>query len=75
MGATTLGWKDIRVEVRGGSGQPRIIYARRNADNQDIEYEAKLSISHDGDYVVATVLAAERPDAGANSHSEGAAEA
>lgn len=58
MGASALGWKDVRVDVRNGSGQPYIIYKLRNTNNQDIEHEASLSISHDGDYVVATVLAA-----------------
>lgn len=60
LGATTLGWKDVRVEVKG-SGEPQIICATRNTNNQHIEYEAKLSISHDGDYAVATVLAAAIP--------------
>lgn len=73
MGATTLGWKDVRVEVTEGSGQPRIICATRDVNNQDIEHEAKLSISHDGDYVVATVLAVAPSEFGANGHSEGSA--
>lgn len=57
LGATTCSWKDVRVDVADGSGEPRIICAIRNLD-EEIEHEAKLSISHDGDYVVATVLAA-----------------
>lgn len=61
MGATTFGWKDVRVEVKE-SGQPHIICATRNTNNQHTEHEAKLSISHDGDYVVATVLAAAMPE-------------
>ncbi|KAF7511500.1 hypothetical protein GJ744_004088 [Endocarpon pusillum] len=61
MGATTLGWKDVRVEVKG-SGEPQIICAIRDMDNNNIECEAKLSLSHDGDYVVATVLAAATPE-------------
>ncbi|ERF69628.1 hypothetical protein EPUS_03620 [Endocarpon pusillum Z07020] len=61
MGATTLGWKDVRVEVKG-SGEPQIICAIRDIENENIEREAKLSLSHDGDYVVATVLAAATPE-------------
>lgn len=66
IGATTLGWKDVRVEVEGPSGKPRIIYTILDVDNQNIEHEARLSISHDGDYVVATVLAATFPRTNAN---------
>lgn len=61
MGATTLGWKDVRVEVKS-SGGPQIICATRDIDNKNVEHEAKLSLSHDGDYVVATVLAAATPE-------------
>jgi holo-[acyl-carrier protein] synthase len=62
MGATTLGWKDVRVDIAARTGQPRVICATRDINNQDIEHEAKLSISHDGDYVVATVLVAGLPE-------------
>jgi holo-[acyl-carrier protein] synthase len=58
LGATTLGWKDVRVEITENSGQPRIVCAMKSLNKETIEQEAKLSISHDGDYVVATVLAA-----------------
>ncbi len=61
MGAATLGWKDVRVDVKG-SGEPQIICATRTTNDQLIEHEAKLSISHDGDYAVATVLAAALPE-------------
>jgi holo-[acyl-carrier protein] synthase len=64
IGATTYSWKDVRVDITYGSGEPRIICATRNL-NEEIEHEAKLSISHDGDYVMATVLAA-LPSAGAS---------
>ena len=57
MGATKLGWKDVRVEVEEGSGQPQIVCATRNETGEDLEHEAKLSISHDGDYAIAMVLA------------------
>lgn len=70
MGATALGWKDVRVEVRSGSGQPYIIYALRDVNNQDVEHEAKLSISHDGNYAVATVLAATTAGKVVNNQSD-----
>jgi len=56
-GATTLGWKDVKVNVFDSSGRPRVLYLLRNQDSEPIEQPASLSISHDGDYVVATVLA------------------
>jgi holo-[acyl-carrier protein] synthase len=62
LGATIVGWKDVRVEINTGSGQPFIIFSTQNAKDEDVEHEAKLSISHDGDYVVATVLAAALPE-------------
>jgi holo-[acyl-carrier protein] synthase len=72
LGASTLGWKDVRVEVDQTSGQPCIISTTQNANHEDVEHEAKLSISHDGDYVVATVLAAALPEPGASSTSKAA---
>jgi phosphopantetheine--protein transferase-like protein len=58
IGATSFGWKDVRVDIKDVSGEPRIIYSARSIDNEEVEYESKLSISHDSDYVMATVLAA-----------------
>jgi holo-[acyl-carrier protein] synthase len=72
LGASTLGWKDVRVEVNRASGQPCIVTTIQNANNEAVEHEAKLSISHDGDYVVATVLAAALPETGASSISKAA---
>ena len=56
-GAASIGWKDVMVRIQedggsfgeGVSRRPEIVYLGR---------VAKLSISHDGEYVVATVLAA-----------------
>ncbi len=61
MGAATLGWKDVRVEVKS-SGEPQIVCTTRNTNDQLVEHEANLSISHDGDYAVATVLATAIPE-------------
>lgn len=60
-GAGAIGWKDVlvRVEDTGtlGSGRPQVVYLDTKSEgNTRI---GKLSISHDGEYVVATVLAAE----------------
>jgi holo-[acyl-carrier protein] synthase len=74
IGATMLGWKDVRVEVKGDSGQPCVVYNAQGSKEEHIEHEAKLSISHDGDYVIATVLAAAPVDRSGNSHSEASAE-
>jgi phosphopantetheinyl transferase (holo-ACP synthase) len=61
QGAASIGWKDVLVRTEdlsssarsnGGSGRPEVVYLGENAR------VGKLSISHDGDYVVATVLAA-----------------
>ncbi len=71
MGATQLGWKDVRVEVAEASGEPRIVCASRNTDNEEIEHEARLSISHDGDYVTAVVLAAVPAEMVGNGHDKG----
>ncbi|EKV15923.1 Phosphopantetheinyl transferase PptB [Penicillium digitatum] len=66
-GAASIGWKDVMVRVQedggrfgeGVSRRPEIVYLG-NALDRDAEEGrvAKLSISHDGEYVVATVLAA-----------------
>lgn len=53
-GASSLGWKDVMVRVGDtGRGRPEIVYF----DGETARI-GKLSISHDGEYVVATVLAA-----------------
>jgi holo-[acyl-carrier protein] synthase len=71
LGATTLGWKDVRVEIKDSTGQSQIVCAMRNEEDEIVEHEARLSISHDGDYVVATVLAAEPQQAAPErSHPE-----
>ncbi|KAI1938942.1 hypothetical protein LOZ66_003019 [Ophidiomyces ophidiicola] len=55
-GASCISWKEVIVRAEpGGNGKPEIVYARNAADHGQI---GKLSISHDGDYVVATVMAA-----------------
>lgn len=73
MGATTLGWKDVRVEIGEPSGEPRIVCASRNVDKEEHEHEARLSISHDGDYVTATVLTAVPAEMNGNGHDKGSA--
>lgn len=60
LGASFVSWKEVRVETLNG-GQPRIIYSSRAQGDSLEEEEAKVSISHDGDYVVATVLASTSP--------------
>lgn len=58
-GASVLSWKDLRVE-NSATGSPRIVCAPAaiaRGTVKAIEQEANLSISHDGDYAVATVLA------------------
>ncbi|QSS62817.1 4'-phosphopantetheinyl transferase [Histoplasma capsulatum] len=62
-GASTIGWKDVMVRIdkeRNGSGsvKPEIVYLKDGGVRGEV---GKLSISHDGDYVVATVLAATTP--------------
>lgn len=59
-GAASIGWKDVVVSVQedvdasdGMSRRPEIVYV--NGDGGRV---GRLSISHDGEYVVATVLAA-----------------
>lgn len=53
-GAASLGWKDVMVRVsETDRGRPEVVYL----DGETARI-GKLSISHDGDYVVATVLAA-----------------
>ncbi|PLB50598.1 4'-phosphopantetheinyl transferase [Aspergillus steynii IBT 23096] len=54
-GAATTGWKDVMIRVGEGDqeGRPEIVYLGPHGGKV-----GKLSISHDGEYVVATVLAA-----------------
>ncbi|OJJ46394.1 hypothetical protein ASPZODRAFT_66603 [Penicilliopsis zonata CBS 506.65] len=57
-GAAYTGWKEILVRVEeqdpsAGSSRPEIVYLDDKGGRV-----GKLSISHDGEYVVATVLAA-----------------
>ncbi|KAE8348037.1 4'-phosphopantetheinyl transferase superfamily [Aspergillus coremiiformis] len=49
-GAASLGWKDVMVQVSAG-GRPEILYLGGGR-------VGKLSISHDGEYVIAMVVAA-----------------
>jgi holo-[acyl-carrier protein] synthase len=55
-GAASIGWKDVLVRAApstaAGSGRPEVVFL--GAESR----VGKLSFSHDGDYVVATVLAA-----------------
>ncbi|KAA8650099.1 hypothetical protein EYZ11_001315 [Aspergillus tanneri] len=54
MGAATTGWKDVLVRLgEEDQGRPQIVYLGPDGGRL-----GKLSISHDGEYVVATVLAA-----------------
>ncbi|PLB40521.1 holo-ACP synthase [Aspergillus candidus] len=59
-GAASLGWKDVLVragEEKGGvRGAPEVVFLGRGEGEPD--RLGRLSISHDGEYVVATVLAA-----------------
>ncbi|KAJ9492830.1 hypothetical protein VN97_g449 [Penicillium thymicola] len=66
-GAASIGWKDVMVRIQGDGGKfgegvsrrPEIVYLGSTLDGDVGEGRvAKLSISHDGEYVVATVLAA-----------------
>ncbi|PGH15065.1 holo-[acyl-carrier-protein] synthase [Polytolypa hystricis UAMH7299] len=55
-GAAAVGWKDVMVRVESnGSGRPEVIYLKEGGSRGEL---GKLSISHDGDYVIATVIAA-----------------
>lgn len=58
-GAASLGWKDVIVRVgEVDKGRPEIVYLDHLGGESCEGRVGKLSISHDGDYVVATVLAA-----------------
>ncbi|KAK2811645.1 hypothetical protein FQN50_001987 [Emmonsiellopsis sp. PD_5] len=60
-GAAAIGWKEVmvRVDREGsegkGSKRPEIVYLKDGGRRGEV---GRLSISHDGEYVVATVLAA-----------------
>ena len=72
-GAASIGWKDVMVRVQeesegdseasrlarveGVSRRPEIVYLGSKEDGSDSRV-GRLSISHDGEYVVATVMAA-----------------
>ena len=57
-GASRISFKDLRVEPNPNTGQPVIVCNPSSAGVQDsTEQEALLSISHDGEYAVATVIA------------------
>lgn len=67
-GAAAIGWKDVLVRIEEeddmtadaenslrGSKRPEVVYLDEGNNGARV---GKLSISHDGEYVVATVLAA-----------------
>jgi holo-[acyl-carrier protein] synthase len=55
-GASVVSWKDVMVSIEeGGGGRPEVVYVRDGGETGQV---GKLSISHDGEYVVATVIAA-----------------
>lgn len=60
-GAHTLGFKDVRVEVCKGGEVQIVCYGWRNPAVGQVperaEQTGRLSISHDGEYAVATVMA------------------
>ncbi|KAL2396976.1 hypothetical protein ABEF93_005404 [Exophiala dermatitidis] len=61
--ATLLGFRDLRVEPEAGGRVQMICDIRLEQDSAQInrttitEQAAQLSISHDGDYTIATVMA------------------
>ncbi|EEQ33149.1 putative holo-[acyl-carrier-protein] synthase [Microsporum canis] len=55
-GASSISWKEVVVRAEaGGDGRPEVVYLR---EGDSVGQVGKLSISHDGEYVVATVIAA-----------------
>lgn len=55
-GASVVSWKDVMVSIEeGGGGRPEVVYTKDGGETGQV---GKLSISHDGEYVVATVIAA-----------------
>jgi holo-[acyl-carrier protein] synthase len=59
-GASLVGFKDLRIKVPKGEA-PYIVcapFAKDFGSHIDVEQAARLTIAHDGDYAIATVLAA-----------------
>lgn len=55
-GAASISWKEVIIRAEPeGNGRPEVVYVKQGGDTGHI---GKLSISHDGEYVVATVIAA-----------------
>ncbi|EEP77810.1 predicted protein [Uncinocarpus reesii 1704] len=55
-GAASVSWKEaIVINEAGGNGKPEVVYLKKG---DEVGQAGKLSISHDGEYVVATVIAA-----------------
>ncbi|EGD89394.1 hypothetical protein H112_03014 [Trichophyton rubrum D6] len=55
-GASSVSWKEVMIRAEaGGDGRPEVVYFREGGSVGQL---GKLSISHDGEYVVATVIAA-----------------
>ncbi|KAF3480801.1 altered inheritance of mitochondria protein 9 [Arthroderma uncinatum] len=55
-GASSISWKEVMVRAEvDGDGRPEVVYL---PEGDSIGQIGKLSISHDGEYVVATVIAA-----------------
>ncbi|EER28397.1 hypothetical protein D8B26_004738 [Coccidioides posadasii str. Silveira] len=55
-GAASISWKEVIVRHEPkGDGRPEVVYLR---NGEEVGRIGKLSISHDGEYVVATVIAA-----------------
>jgi holo-[acyl-carrier protein] synthase len=61
-GAASMGWKDVLVKVvepSASGGRPEVVYLGSDDGHKERNDRiGKLSISHDGDYVIAMVLAA-----------------
>ncbi|PYH87508.1 hypothetical protein BO71DRAFT_340886 [Aspergillus ellipticus CBS 707.79] len=64
-GAAHIGWKDVvvrtgEIDAGTGSGRPEVVYLDCGGEGEDAGpgRVGKLSISHDGEYVVAMVVAA-----------------
>ncbi|KAL4869388.1 hypothetical protein BDV12DRAFT_84283 [Aspergillus spectabilis] len=59
-GAVSVGWKGVVVRVGDGKaeGRPEVVYLDAEDGEEGGGKVGRLSISHDGEYVVATVLAA-----------------
>ncbi|PWY77925.1 phosphopantetheinyl transferase PptB [Aspergillus eucalypticola CBS 122712] len=55
-GAAHISWKDVVVTVAEEGGRPEVVYL--DGDGDEAGRVGKLSISHDGEYVVAMVVAA-----------------